>query len=92
MSSPTHTIVAATASLAEEYTLLPSLIDRAPGSDPNLCVARIAYSRENQVDIEPIHYIYQDGWLYGRTSRGAKLELTGDSCIGSGSNLSCGER
>jgi uncharacterized protein len=42
-------------------------------------VGRIAYARGNQVDIEPIHYIYHDGWLYGRTSRGAKLEVTGDT-------------
>jgi nitroimidazol reductase NimA-like FMN-containing flavoprotein (pyridoxamine 5'-phosphate oxidase superfamily) len=25
------------------------------------------------VDIEPIHYVYADGWIYGRTSHGAKL-------------------
>ena len=42
-------------------------------------VGRIAYARGNQVDIEPIHYIYRDGWLYGRTSRGEKLEVTGDT-------------
>jgi hypothetical protein len=29
------------------------------------------------VDIEPLHYVYQDGWLYGRTSYGAKLQATG---------------
>jgi nitroimidazol reductase NimA-like FMN-containing flavoprotein (pyridoxamine 5'-phosphate oxidase superfamily) len=29
------------------------------------------------VDIEPLHYVYHDGWLYGRTSHGAKLDVTG---------------
>lgn len=37
-------------------------------------VGRIAFSFHDRVDIEPIHYIYDEGWIYGRTSRGAKLE------------------
>jgi nitroimidazol reductase NimA-like FMN-containing flavoprotein (pyridoxamine 5'-phosphate oxidase superfamily) len=40
-------------------------------------VGRIAYAWQNQVDIEPLHYVYHDGWLYGRTSQGAKLQATG---------------
>jgi len=40
-------------------------------------VGRIAYSWRNHLDIEPLHYVYRDGWLYGRTSHGAKLETTG---------------
>jgi len=40
-------------------------------------VGRIAYAWQNHVDIEPLHYVYADGWLYGRTSHGAKLETTG---------------
>ncbi|HEX6534002.1 MAG TPA: pyridoxamine 5'-phosphate oxidase family protein [Gemmatimonadaceae bacterium] len=36
-------------------------------------VGRIAFSMRDRVDIEPIHYVYSDGWLYGRTSHGAKL-------------------
>ena len=36
-------------------------------------VGRIAYSFRDRVDIEPIHYVYGDGWLYGRTSEGAKM-------------------
>jgi uncharacterized protein len=36
-------------------------------------VARIAFSFHDRVDIEPIHYIYEHGWLYGRTSEGSKL-------------------
>jgi nitroimidazol reductase NimA-like FMN-containing flavoprotein (pyridoxamine 5'-phosphate oxidase superfamily) len=41
-------------------------------------VGRMAYARGPHIDIEPVHYVYSEGWLYGRTSRGAKLEATGD--------------
>ncbi len=37
-------------------------------------VGRIAYSLHDRVDIEPMHYVYSQGWIYARTSRGAKLE------------------
>ena len=40
-------------------------------------VGRMAYARDNRVEIEPIHYVYSDGWIYGRTSEGKKLEMTG---------------
>ena len=36
-------------------------------------VGRIAYSFNDRVDIEPIHYAFGDGWLYGRTSEGTKM-------------------
>ena len=36
-------------------------------------VGRIAFSLHDHVDIQPIHYVYEAGWLYGRTSEGAKL-------------------
>lgn len=36
-------------------------------------VGRIAFSMRDRVDIEPIHYVYSNGWLYGRTSPGTKL-------------------
>jgi uncharacterized protein len=37
-------------------------------------VGRIGYTREGKVDIQPVHYVYGDGWIYGRTSYGAKYE------------------
>lgn len=40
-------------------------------------VGRIAYARANHVEIEPVHYVYSDGWIYGRTSEGRKIEMTG---------------
>lgn len=36
-------------------------------------VGRIAISLHDRVDIQPIHYIYERGWLYGRTSEGDKI-------------------
>ena len=37
-------------------------------------VGRIAFAFGALVDIVPIHYVYEDGWLYARTSPGHKLE------------------
>src|SRR6476659_6971000 len=37
-------------------------------------VGRIAYAFKDRVDIEPINYVYKDGWVYCRTSHGSKLE------------------
>lgn len=37
------------------------------------CVGRIAYSFRDRVDIEPIHYVFENGWIYGRTSHGTKF-------------------
>jgi uncharacterized protein len=36
-------------------------------------VARLAYSFHDRVDIEPVHYVYDRGSLFGRTSPGSKL-------------------
>lgn len=36
-------------------------------------VGRIAFSYHDHVDIEPIHFVYADEWVYGRTSDGTKL-------------------
>jgi nitroimidazol reductase NimA-like FMN-containing flavoprotein (pyridoxamine 5'-phosphate oxidase superfamily) len=37
-------------------------------------VGRLAFSLHDRVDIQPIHYVYDRGWLYGRTSVGQKSE------------------
>lgn len=37
-------------------------------------VGRIAFSFHDSVDIRPVHYVFHDGWLFGRTSVGEKLE------------------
>ena len=41
-------------------------------------VGRLAFARGNHVDLEPVHYVYDGGWIYGRTSPGAKLDATGE--------------
>ncbi len=38
-------------------------------------VGRLAVSHRDRLDIIPIHYVYDDGWLYGRTAAGNKLEV-----------------
>lgn len=38
-------------------------------------VGRLALSHKDRVDIVPIHYVHHDGWLYGRTAAGTKLEM-----------------
>lgn len=36
-------------------------------------VGRLAFARDDRVDIQPLNYVYEAGWIYGRTSEGAKL-------------------
>lgn len=36
-------------------------------------IARLAYSHKDRVDIEPIHFVYDAGWIYVRTQPGTKL-------------------
>jgi uncharacterized protein len=38
-------------------------------------VGRLALSHRDRVDIVPIHYVHDDGWLYCRTAAGTKLEI-----------------
>jgi nitroimidazol reductase NimA-like FMN-containing flavoprotein (pyridoxamine 5'-phosphate oxidase superfamily) len=34
---------------------------------------RLAFTFRDRVDVEPIHYVYENGWLICRTSPGTKL-------------------
>jgi nitroimidazol reductase NimA-like FMN-containing flavoprotein (pyridoxamine 5'-phosphate oxidase superfamily) len=36
-------------------------------------VGRVAFSFRDRVDIDPIHYVFAEGWIYGRSAPGAKL-------------------
>lgn len=38
-------------------------------------VGRLALTHQNRVDIFPIHYVHDDGWLYCRTAVGTKIEM-----------------
>lgn len=42
-------------------------------------VGRLAFAFRNRVDIRPISYIHQRGWIYGRTSAGTKFRLIAHS-------------
>lgn len=42
-------------------------------------VGRLAYAFRNRVDIEPIHYVYRRGRIYGRTSPGTKMSTIAHS-------------
>ena len=62
---------------------MPTPTPRFRDLDPAECTAllarhhvgRLAFSRKDRVDIEPIHYVFDNGWLYGRTQPGTKLEV-----------------
>lgn len=36
-------------------------------------IGRISFSLHDRVDIEPLHYVYDAPWIFGRTSEGTKL-------------------
>lgn len=36
-------------------------------------VGRLAYALHDRVNVTPVHYKYEDGWLYGRSAPGGKL-------------------
>ncbi|MEP6991670.1 MAG: pyridoxamine 5'-phosphate oxidase family protein [bacterium] len=36
-------------------------------------VGRIAFSLHDRVDIQPVNYVFDDGWIVGRTQIGSKL-------------------
>lgn len=40
-------------------------------------VGRLAFSAHDRVDIQAIHYVYESGWIYGRTSEGEKITTLG---------------
>jgi nitroimidazol reductase NimA-like FMN-containing flavoprotein (pyridoxamine 5'-phosphate oxidase superfamily) len=40
-------------------------------------VGRLAFSFKDRTDIEPIHYAFDNGWIFGRTAEGSKLNTIG---------------
>jgi uncharacterized protein len=36
---------------------------------------RLAFAFHDRVDIEPIHFVYEPEWIYGRTTPGTKLTV-----------------
>lgn len=45
-------------------------------------VGRVGYARGRQIDIQPVHYVYSEDWIYGRTSYGSKYETLGATAHG----------
>ena len=41
-------------------------------------VARLAFVRDGRPDVRPLHYRFEAGWIYGRTSAGSALAALED--------------
>lgn len=56
-------------------TVVIDSLDRAGTEDVlrRNAVGRLAFITDDAVDIEPVHYVYHDGNIYGRTTGGTKL-------------------
>jgi hypothetical protein len=69
----------APASGAKGHLRLPQFRELTPAQSTMILarhnVGRIAFTFHDRVGIEPIHYVYQNGILYGRTSHGSKLDV-----------------
>jgi nitroimidazol reductase NimA-like FMN-containing flavoprotein (pyridoxamine 5'-phosphate oxidase superfamily) len=55
---------------------LLAVIDRLNACEAILTrnsVGRIAFALQDRVSILPVHYVYESGWIYGRTAAGGKL-------------------
>jgi nitroimidazol reductase NimA-like FMN-containing flavoprotein (pyridoxamine 5'-phosphate oxidase superfamily) len=37
-------------------------------------VGRLAFARNNRLSLTPLSYVYEKGWIYGRTSFGQKMK------------------
>jgi nitroimidazol reductase NimA-like FMN-containing flavoprotein (pyridoxamine 5'-phosphate oxidase superfamily) len=66
--------VLGTASTADEAPLF-SVLGRKASEEilARNSVGRIAFALHDRVSIVPIHYMYESGWIYGRTAAGGKL-------------------
>jgi uncharacterized protein len=42
-------------------------------------VGRMAYARGSRIDIEPMPYVYAEGWIYGSTSLAQRNQIHGES-------------
>ncbi len=38
-------------------------------------VGRLAATHKDRIELVPIHYVYEEGWIYGRTAVGTKIEM-----------------
>ncbi len=42
-------------------------------------VGRLAFLARERVEILPLHYVYADDWIFGRTTPGMKLDMLGQN-------------
>jgi nitroimidazol reductase NimA-like FMN-containing flavoprotein (pyridoxamine 5'-phosphate oxidase superfamily) len=42
-------------------------------------VGRLVYPRRNAMEVEPVHYVFAEGWLWGRGTFGHRWETPGES-------------
>lgn len=42
-------------------------------------VGRLAFVRDGRPDVRPLHYRFEAGWIYGRTSEGSTLRALADA-------------
>jgi uncharacterized protein len=67
----------------QEETVAATVTPTFSELDPAAChvllernhVGRLAFSHGGRVDVQPVHYVLRDGWIYGRTSLGEKLQF-----------------
>ncbi len=55
---------------------LLAVLDRLNACEAMLArnnVGRIAFALQDRVSVLPVHYVYESGWIYGRTAAGGKL-------------------
>lgn len=73
----TATASRANPAVASPTGIAPRIVTMRPSACIRLLerhtVGRMAYTFHNRVDIQPIHYVYGDGWLFARTSHGGKM-------------------
>jgi nitroimidazol reductase NimA-like FMN-containing flavoprotein (pyridoxamine 5'-phosphate oxidase superfamily) len=81
--TPRRASRAVPAATDERAVAIPTGAPRITTMRPAACLAllkrhrvgRMAYALGNRVDITPIHYVYEDGWLFARTSHGTKMDV-----------------
>ncbi|MFL5603994.1 MAG: pyridoxamine 5'-phosphate oxidase family protein [Gemmatimonadaceae bacterium] len=72
---PNHTAVLKASPVVNEAPLF-AMLNRFEECEAVLArnnVGRIGFALQDRVSIVPVHYVYEDGWIYGRTPSGGKL-------------------
>ena len=76
MAPMTKTAAALSQVTSHETTPILKVLDRLQDFEAILarnCVGRIAFALQDRVSVLPVHYVYEGGWIYGRTAADGKL-------------------